>query len=191
MRVLIACERSAIVRDAFRALGHNAWSCDFLPTLGDPRWHLQTHALSAIRNHRWDLLIAHPPCQYLASSGARWWKNHEKEQAHAIRFVWFLLFAPIPRIALENPPGKIGTDIRKADQTIQPWQFGDSFQKTTCLWLKGLPLLIPTKIVDRGPFVIHGGKLFPRWYSNRERERDITFPGIARAMAMQWGNWRL
>lgn len=185
MRVLIACEYSATVREAFAAKGHDAWSCDILPS-DKPGNHYQGDVLEIIDDD-WDLMIAHPPCTHLASSGARWWEFKGKEQEEALRFVRLLMEAPIPKIALENPVGLISTAIRKPDQIIQPWQFGDSYQKTTCLWLKGLPKLTPTEIVDKGEFVIHGGKKLPKWYSNREFNRSKTFPGIAQAMAEQWG----
>lgn len=132
-------------------------------------------------------MIAHPPCTHLAVSGARWFKAKKREQREALSFFMQLATAPIPRIAIENPVSVVSTHWRKPDQIVQPWQFGDAFTKTTCLWLKGVPKLQPTKIVGRGPHVIHGGKRFPRWYTNRERDRSETFPGMAAAMAAQWG----
>lgn len=186
MRVLVACEFSGTVREEFAKLGHDAWSCDILPS-DIPGQHYQCDVLEVL-NREWDLMIAHPPCTHLASSGARWWANKGQEQEDSVRFVRQLAEAPIERIAIENPVGYLSTAWRKPDQIVQPWQFGDEYQKTTCLWLKGLPLLEPTKVVGKGEFVIHGGKKIPKWYSNRTMDRSKTFPGIARAMAEQWGN---
>ncbi len=202
MNILVACEFSGIVRDAFRKRGHNAWSCDLLPSekpgqhiqwnvldgLACPENYLTQRASTFTHLEKWDMMIAFPPCTHLAVSGARWFKDKQKEQAEALEFVRLLLSAPIPLIALENPIGVISTKIRKPDQIIQPWQFGDEYQKATCLWLKGLPPLVPTHVVGKGDFVIHGGKKLPKWYSNRERNRSITFSGIAEAMASQWGS---
>lgn len=187
MNALVGCEFSGIVRDAFKAKGWDAWSCDLLPT-ERPGQHFQEDLRRAIWRRNWDLLIAHPPCTYLAASGARWWKDRKKEQTEAIIFFKWLLYdcRKIARKCIENPVGIISSVLEKPSQIIQPWQFGESFQKTTCLWLKNLPLLRPTKIVDRGEFVIHGGKKLPKWYSNRERNRSKTFEGIAKAMAEQW-----
>lgn len=147
LRVLIACEFSGIVRDAFRAKGHDAWSCDLLPT-EKPGPHFQADLWNMQIGHDWDLMIAHPPCTHLAVSGARWFKGKEREQRDALNFVRMLLSAPVPRIALENPVSIISTRIRKPDQIIQPWQFGHPESKTTCLWLKNLPQLTPTKIME-------------------------------------------
>ena len=185
MKVLVACERSGIVRDAFIEAGHDAVSCDLLSSdRGGPHYKGDVRDLDLTM---YDLLIAHPPCTHLAVSGARWFKDKQGEQKNALEFVRWIFAAPVKRIALENPVSIISTQIRKPDQIIQPWQFGDEYQKKTCLWLKNLPPLWPTNIVGKGEFVIHGGKRLPRWYSNRERCRDITFPGIAAAMADQWG----
>jgi hypothetical protein len=197
MRVLIACEYSGAVRDAFRARGHDAMSCDLLPTDVDGP-HYQGDVFDVIGNG-WDLMIAHPPCTYLCSSGLHWNGRVEGRAAKtedALTFVRALFDAPIPRIAIENPVGCIGTRIRKADQTIQPHQFGDDASKATCLWLKGLPLLTPT---DRVPGRMVNGKA--RWANqtdsgqnrlapsaDRWKLRSATFPGIAAAMADQWGN---
>lgn len=186
MRVLVACEYSGRVRDAFRAKGHDAWSCDLRDCEGDPKYHLKMDALHALLDD-WDLLIAHPPCTHLAVSGARWFKNKKQEQAEALDFVSALMLAPVNKICIENPVSIISSWIRKPDQIIQPWMFGEQYQKTTCLWLKNLPKLVPTNIVDKGEFVIHGGKKIAKWYSNRELDRDKTFQGIADAMAAQWG----
>jgi len=197
MRVLVACEYSGTVRDAFRAAGHYAMSCDLLPTDVDGP-HYQGDVRDII-NDGWDIMIAHPPCTYLCSSGLHWNKRVEGRAAkteEALEFVQFLLDAPIPRIALENPIGCIGTRIRKADQTIQPWQFGHDASKSTCLWLKGLPVLIPTEIID--PRIVDGKK---RWANqtdsgqnrlppseDRWKIRSETYAGIAKAMANQWGD---
>ncbi len=132
-------------------------------------------------------MVAHPPCTHLATSGARWFPDKFWEQAEAIAFVRLLMNAPIPRVAIENPVGVLSTRIRKPDQCLQPYQFGDEFSKRTCLWLKSLPLLATTNIVGRGEFVTHGGKRIPKWYSNHKGKRSTTFPGIAEAMANQWG----
>jgi site-specific DNA-cytosine methylase len=181
MRVLIACEFSATVRDAFRARGHDAWSCDLLPCEGNPAWHYQGDVADVI-DDGWDMMIAHPPCTHLAVSGARWFKEKQGEQARALAFVQALLNAEISRIALENPVSIISSRIRKPDQIIQPWQFGHGETKATCLWLKGLPLLKPTKIVDGRAARVH--KMPPG--PDRWKERSRTYQGIADAMAEQW-----
>jgi len=190
MRVLVACEYSGRVRDAFRAIGHDAVSCDLLPTEA-PGPHYVGDVRDILRDG-WDIMIAHPPCTHLAVSGARWFHLKQREQAEALDFVRLLLDAPIPRIALENPVSIISSRIRKPDQVIQPWQFGHEATKTTCLWLKGLPLLTPTNVVGRGDrHVTKSGRSLPKWYNlppspDRWRERSRTFDGIARAMAEQW-----
>lgn len=182
MKVLVACEFSGIVRDAFLARGHHAWSCDLLPT-EHPGPHIQGDVLKALR-YDWDLMIAHPPCTHLASSGARWFKAKAAEQAQAVEFVRLLMAAPARRIAIENPIGILSTRIRKPDQIIQPWQHGHGETKATCLWLKGLPLLAPTRIVDgRAPRVHWASPSPDRW-----KERSRTLQGIADAMADQWGS---
>jgi site-specific DNA-cytosine methylase len=181
LKVLVACEFSGAVRDAFSALGHEAWSCDLLPSerpgnhiIGDVR---------AVMHDAWDLMIAHPPCTHLAVSGARWFSAKRAEQAEALEFVRALLDAPIPRIALENPISIISSRIRKPDQIIQPWQFGHGETKATCLWLKNLPKLVPTDVVPGREARVHRMPPGPdRW-----RERSRTFEGIAWAMAVQWG----
>lgn len=181
MRVLVACEYSGAVRDAFRARGHDAMSCDLLPTeQPGPHYH---GPVEDILGDGWDIMIAHPPCTHLAVSGARWWKDKRQEQAAALDFVRLLLAAPIPRIALENPISIISTAIRKPDQIIQPWQFGHGETKATCLWLKGLPPLVPTNIVPGREARIH--KMPPS--PDRWKERSRTYAGIAAAMAAQWG----
>lgn len=182
MRVLVACEFSGVVRDAFIARGHDAWSCDLLPS-EKPGPHLQENVLPVLKDG-WDLMIAHPPCTHLAVSGARWFKDKQAEQAEALEFVRSLLDAPIPRIALENPVSIISSRIRKPDQTIQPWQFGHGEVKRTCLWLKNLPPLTPTNVVEGREARVHRMPPGPdRW-----RERSRTFTGIAAAMADQWGS---
>lgn len=181
MRVLVACEFSGVVRDAFRSRGHDAWSCDLLPTEVEGP-HIQGDVLGALADG-WDMMIAHPPCTHLAVSGARWFAAKRVEQEEAIGFVRRLLDAPIPRIALENPVSIISTRIRKPDQIIQPWQFGHGETKKTCLWLKGLPLLEPTEVVSGREARVHRMPPGPdRW-----KERSRTYRGIAEAMAEQWG----
>jgi site-specific DNA-cytosine methylase len=194
MRVLIACEYSGRVRDAFIARGHDAMSCDLLPT-DSPGPHYQGDVFDVI-NDGWDLMIAHPPCTHLAVSGAKHFaaKQADGRQAAALDFVQRLLDARIKRIALENPVSIISSRIRKPDQIIQPWQFGHEATKTTCLWLKGLPHLQPTEVVGKGArHVTKGGKSVPAWYNigestGRWKIRSATFPGIAQAMAAQWGD---
>jgi hypothetical protein len=192
MRVLIACEYSGTVRDAFIAAGHDATSCDLLPT-DRPGQHYQGDIVDILRDD-WDLMIAHPPCTHLAVSGAKHFaaKQADGRQAAALDFVRLLLAAPIPRICVENPVSIISTRIRKPDQIIQPWQYGHEATKTTCLWLKGLPPLVPTNIVGKGArHVTKSGKSLPTWYNlppsaNRWKIRSATFQGIADAMAAQW-----
>lgn len=181
MKVLVACEYSGTVRDAFRKQGHDALSCDLLPT-EKPGPHYQGSVLE-ILNEGWDMMIAHPPCTHLAVSGARWFKDKRKEQEQALEFVRILLTANIERIALENPVSVISSRIRKPDQTIQPWQFGHGETKATCLWLKNLPPLTPTNIVAGRENRIHMMPPSPdRW-----KLRSTTYQGIADAMALQWG----
>ena len=196
MRVLIACEYSGRVRDAFIRAGHDAMSCDLLPTEA-PGPHYQGD-VSDIINDRWDLMICHPPCTYLASSGLHWNRRipgRDKLTDEAIKFVSMLLDSPIAMIALENPIGCISSRIRKPDQTIQPWQFGEDASKATCLWLKNLPQLEPTNII--APRITNGKK---RWANqtdsgqnklapspDRWKDRSRTYPGIADAFASQWG----
>ena len=181
MRALVACEFSGTVRDAFRALGHDAMSCDLLPS-ERPGPHYQGDVRDVLGDG-WDLMVAHPPCTHLAVSGARWFKEKRVEQAEALDFVRLLLDAPIPRIALENPVSVISSRVRKPDQIIQPWQFGHGETKATCLWLKGLPPLVPTDIVAGRSARVHRMPPAPdRW-----KERSRTYPGVASAMAAQWG----
>ncbi len=181
MRVLIACEFSGRVRDAFIAKGHDAVSCDLLPT-DAPGPHYEGD-VNDLLVERWDLLIAHPPCTHLAVSGARWFKDKKEEQKEALDFVRLLLNANIERIALENPISVISSQVRKPDQIIQPWQFGHGETKATCLWLKNLPRLVPTNIVEGREAIVH--KMPPG--PDRWKLRSLTYQGIADAMAGQWG----
>jgi site-specific DNA-cytosine methylase len=180
-RVLVACEYSGRVRDAFIRAGHDAMSCDLLPT-EVPGPHHQGDVRDVLAGD-WDLLVAHPPCTHLSVSGARWFNDKRGEQAEALAFVWTLLQAPVPRIALENPVSIISSHYGKPAQTIQPWQFGHGETKATCLWLKNLPPLTPTNIVEGREARVHRMPPGPdRW-----KERSRTFEGIAQAMADQWG----
>jgi len=183
MRVLVACEYSGRVRQAFRDLGHDAWSCDLLESEDNSDHHYQCDVFDVI-NEGWDLMIAHPPCTDLAVSGARHFaeKIADGRQQRALDFVQALMDAPIEKIAIENPISVISSKIRKPDQIIQPWQFGHGETKATCLWLKNLPLLKPTDIVDGREARVH--KMSPG--PNRWKERSRTYEGIAKAMAEQW-----
>lgn len=180
MKVLVACEYSGTVRDAFIRAGHDAMSCDLLPTDVDGP-HYQGDVFDVIEQG-WDLMIAHPPCTHLAVSGARWFKDKIKEQQEALSFVRLLMDSDIPRIAIENPVSIISSRIRKPDQIIHPWMFGHGETKATCLWLKNLPLLQPTKVVEGREQRIHRMAPGP----NRWKERSKTYQGIADAMAQQW-----
>lgn len=184
MNVLVGCEYSGRVRQAFRDRGHDAWSCDLLPSEDDSPFHIQGDVL-ALLGDGWDLAIFHPPCTHLAVSGARHFseKIADGRQQEALEFVRILLDAPIPRIALENPVSIISSRIRKPDQVIQPYMFGHGETKATCLWLKNLPKLVPTQIVSGREPRIH--KMAPG--PDRWKERSRTYPGIAQAIAMQWG----
>lgn len=179
-RVLVACEYSGTVRDAFAALGWDAWSCDLLPS-EKPGNHHQGD-VREILDEGWDIMVAHPPCTHLAVSGARWFKDKVREQAEALDFVRLLLAAPIPHIALENPVSVISSKIRKPDQVIQPWQHGHGETKATCLWLKNLPRLTPSNIVEGREQRIW--KMPPS--ADRWKERSRTLSGVAVAMANQW-----
>jgi site-specific DNA-cytosine methylase len=180
-RVLVACEFSGVVRDAFRVRGYDAVSCDLLPTeLPGP--HIQADVLDVLGDG-WDLMVAHPPCTHLAVSGARWFKHKQAEQAEALEFVRRLLAAPIERIALENPVSIISSRIRKPDQVIQPWMFGHPETKATCLWLKNLPPLQPTTVVEGREGRVWKEPPSPDRWKNRSR----TYTGVAEAMAEQWG----
>lgn len=202
LRVLVACEYSGVVREAFRKRGHDAWSCDLLPAEDDSPYHYTGDVLELLAIDLWryrrssfDLMIAHPPCTHLAVSGARWWKNKELEQAKALDFVSNLMLAPIKRIAIENPIGIISSAIRKPNQIIHPYQFGHPVSKATCLWLKGLPPLQPTDVVEPEWVTFPNGKRQSKWYYEtslaphhlRGHLRSKTFTGIGEAMANQWG----
>ena len=234
MNVLVACEESQAVCKAFRKRGHNAFSCDILDCSGGhPEWHFKQDVLQVIPNHggilengleyylpngeKWDLMIAHPPCTYLAVSGAKWFyhpedkdlpiekrrphpkfPNRAKDREDGAKFFMKLANADIDRIAIENPIGIMSSRYRKPDQIVQPYYFGDKASKTTCLWLKNLPELKPTKMVDKGEYIEFGsGKKLAKWYSDaltktksaeeRQKIRSKTFPGFAKAMAKQWG----
>lgn len=185
MKVLVACEFSGTVREAFAARGHDAWSCDLLPT-DKPGQHYQCDVLELLYDSnapRWDLMIAHPPCTHLAVSGRRWFKDKVKEQQEALQFVRYLMQAPVEKICIENPVSIISSKIRRPDQCIQPWMFGHGETKKTCLWLKNLPPLLPTDRVSGREARIH---MLPpsvdRW-----KLRSVTYQGIANAMAAQWG----
>lgn len=183
MKILIACEFSGRVREAFAKRGHDAWSCDLLPT-EIPGKHYQGYLEDYIGSgDEWDMIIGHPPCTFLAVSGARWFKYREPEQDYAIDFFMMIANRNCEKICIENPIGIMSTDWRKPDQIIQPWQFGHGETKATCLWLKGLPLLVPTNIVEGREHRIH--KMPPS--PDRSKERSRTYQGIADAMAEQWG----
>ncbi len=196
MKILVACEYSGIVRDAFAAKGHDAWSCDILPT-ESPGNHFQGDVLEHL-DKGWDLMIAHPPCTHLAVSGARWFTEGKKPwslQEEALNFVRKLLDAPIDKIALENPVSVISTKIRKPNQIIQPFEYGHDVTKKTCLWLKNLPNLKPTKIVKPDIVLVNGKKMSRMHYESfklpskeRSKVRSKFYTGIAEAMADQWGN---
>lgn len=202
MRVLVGCEFSATVRDAFRRRGHDAWSCDLLPCEGDPAYHFQGDVLDVIYKP-WDLAIFHPPCTYLAVSGLHWNArdpSRQKKTEEALEFVRKLLNAPIAKIALENPVGCISSHIRQPDQIIQPYDFGHDASKKTCLWLKNLSLLKGTLRVPGRIVTLPSGKKAERWANqtdsnqnrlgpspDRWKLRSLTYQGIADAMAEQWG----
>ncbi len=209
MKILVACEESQAVTKELRKLGHQAFSCDLLPCSGGhPEWHFKQDVFDVIEQG-WDMMIAHPPCTFLAVSGARWLYNKDgsknierwQNQAEALDFVQKLMDAPINKIAIENPISVISSNIRKPDQIIQPYMFGDKAQKSTCLWLKNLPKLEPTDIVEKGEFIEFISKKGvkkkqPKWYFDALKEaktpeqrrtlRSKTFKGIAEAMAKQW-----
>lgn len=203
MRVLIACEESQTVCTAFRSLGHEAYSCDIEPCSGGhPEWHLQCDALEMLKL-KWDLIIAHPPCTYLTNAGNKWFKaefkerfpDRENQREAAVSFFMAFWNADCPRVAIENPQGIMSSRFRKPDQYIEPYMFGDAEKKKTGLWLRGLPALTPTDVVE--PVIIQcaSGAREPRWHmetmhlppKERSKARSKTFPGIARAMAEQWG----
>lgn len=183
MKVLVACEFSGVVREAFRARGHDAWSCDLLDSDDLSPYHYQDDVKYVLAWKDWDIIIAHPPCTHLSVSGARWFKDKKIVQGQAIKFFMKFVNHPCERIAIENPISIMSTHYRKPDQIIQPWQFGHGETKATCLWLKNLPKLVPTNIVDGRDARIH--KMPPS--KDRAKLRSITYKGIAEAMASQWG----
>lgn len=237
LNVLVACEESQAVCKEFRRLGHNAYSCDLLKCSGGhPEWHFNQDVLEVIKNKggvlqtqeevyidgNWDIMIAHPPCTYLAVSGAKWYyhpedkdlpveqrrshprfPNRAQDREDGVNFFMALANAPIEYIAIENPVGIMSKRWRKPNQTVQPWMFGDEASKNTCLWLKNLPNLVPTKIVGHGERVVmkSSGKSLPKWYSDaltksksaeeRRTLRSKTFPGFAKAIAEQWSDFLL
>lgn len=200
MRVLVACEFSGAVRREFRRRGHDAWSCDLLPAEDRSRFHVRMDVRNMLAPQKsggtpWDLLIAFPPCTYLAASGLHWnarRPGRDQQTTEALEFVLELLRAPIPRIAIENPVGAISTHIQQPDQIIQPWMFGHNASKATCLWLINLPLLVPTRVLrKRGRYWANQGptgqsRVGPS--EDRWKIRSRTYPGIAHAMAAQWGS---
>jgi len=197
MKILVACEESQAVTKRLRALGHEAYSCDIQECSGGhPEWHILGDVVPELEKH-WDMIIAFPPCTDLAVSGAAWFEQKRKDGRQQASIDFFMLFANAncERIAIENPVGIMSSQWRKPDQIIQPYWFGDEAQKTTCLWLKGLPKLEPTKMVGKGEFITHkSGKTKPKWFadafklspSERRKVRSKTFDGIAQAMAEQW-----
>ena len=213
LNVLIACEFSGAIRREFRKLGHNAISCDLVEATDNSPYHHCGDVRNIIPAYQWDLLIAHPPCTYLTLAGNRWFKpeyaekypTRQQDRQEAKDFFMELYNSHIPHIAVENPIGIMSSQFRKADQIIQPWQFGDPFQKSTCLWLKNLPKLAPTNVVDKGEmyeFVSKKGvkKRQPKWYfdalvgkspEERQKIRNTTFPGIAKAIAEQYSKFVL
>jgi hypothetical protein len=204
LKILVGCEESQAVTKELRKLGHEAYSCDLLPASGGhPEWHFQDDIFKIINSCEWDILICFPPCTDLAVSGARHFKRKRADgsQQKSIEFFMSLVDAPVEKIAIENPIGIMSGEYRKPDQIIQPWQFGDKAQKSTCLWLKNLPKLKPTGIVDKGEFYEFTSKKgkkkrMPLWYyealqkattpAERRTLRSKTFKGIAEAMADQW-----
>ncbi len=195
MRVLVACEYSGVVRDAFLNAGHYAMSCDLLPCESTASGDHYQGDVRDILDHDWDLMIAHPPCTYLSVSGMHWTTRGLRDPQlteDALDFVRLLMNAPIPRIAIENPVSVINSRIRKPDQIIQPWWFGHDASKKTCLWLKNLPLLQPTDMLPgdtktrRANQTASGQNKLPP-SADRWKMRSATFPGIAAAMATQWG----
>lgn len=203
MRILVGCEESGIVRDAFRKLGHDAWSCDILPCSGDPTYHLQMDIFEAVKLKQWDMAIFHPPCTYLTITGNKWMKpefrdrfpDRIQQRKDAIKFFIDLYNVDIPKIAIENPVGVMSSEWRKPDQYIQPYYFGDPHSKKTGLWLKNLPLLVPTDIVEPQFYIYKNGGRDPIWHvetmrlpsAERSTARSKTFQGFANQMAQQWG----
>ena len=206
MKVLVACEESQRVCIAFRERGFEAYSCDIQECSGGhPEWHIQGDAIEAINSQEWDLIIAHPPCTYLTVTGNAWFNKEkygekaikrEREREKAAEFFMQFVNADCKHIAIENPIGYMSTHYRKPDQIIHPYMFGDPARKATCLWLKGLPTLHPTKVVEPEIIRYKNGKTDNPWHFNtislpaeeRAKERSKTFPGIAKAMSEQWGD---
>ena len=204
MKVLIACEESQTITKQFRRLGHDAFSCDIKECSGGmPEWHITGDVLEQL-DKGWDMMIAHPPCTYLSVSGARWLYNKDKtknqdrwaKREQALDFVRDLMAAPIPKIAIENPISSISSQIRKPEQIIRPFMFGDDSSKATCLWLKGLPKLTPTNVIKPSTHTSKSGKVYDAWWfksslisnlGDRATFRSKTFNGIAKAIAEQWG----
>jgi site-specific DNA-cytosine methylase len=198
MRVLVACEYSGRVREAFRKLGHDAWSCDILPAEDGSPYHIQGDAVEAAYGQKWDLMIAHPPCTHLSSAGACYWKEKQADgrQKQAIDFFMALYNAPIEKVVVENPTGFMNTYFRKPDQIVHPWMFGDAENKRTCLWIRGLPNLVHTNVVKveaRGSCIRKTGPKAGRKYNyyfhqgKDGHKRSKSFDGISNAMAEQWG----
>lgn len=204
MRILIACEESQVVTRAFRQRGHEAWSCDIEPCSGSyPEWHIQNDAIKEVYEGAYEMMIAHPPCTYLAVTGNKWMKpefkdrfpNRQQQRKDAIAFFMSLYNAPVTKIAIENPVGIMSTEFRKPDQYVHPYFFGDKHSKKTGLWLKGLPLLVPTNLVKPEMYVYKDGRKDPMWHvrsmnlspKERSKLRSKTFLGFAEAMANQWG----
>ena len=183
MRVLVACEYSGRVRDAFRRHGHDAWSCDLLECEADPQWHHQG-PVEELLDEGWDLMVAHPPCTHLAVSGSRHFHRKQREQRDALNFVRLLMSAPIPRWCIENPVSVISSAIRPPDQIIQPWEHGHGETKATCFWLQNLPRLVPSNCVEGREPKVH--LMSPR--PDRWKQRSRTYQGVADAMADQWGS---
>lgn len=197
LKILVACEESQAVTEQFRLLGHEAFSCDILPSSGSmPEYHLQQDVTELLKEP-WDMVIAFPPCTHLASSGAAWFEQKRLDGRQQAGIDFFMLFAnsDTPKVVIENPVGIMSSIYRKPDQIIQPYQFGDPYEKRTCLWLKGVEPLKPTNIVKPEPRAVYqSGKTMPKWYADawgktpeeRSKIRSKTFPGIAKAMAEQW-----
>lgn len=202
MRCLVACEESQAVTSLLRRGGVEAYSCDLLPTSGNhPEWHIQADALEVVKM-QWDMVLAFPPCTHLASSGAAWFPEKKRNGKQQMAIGFFLAFTAldhVPMVAIENPVGIMSTLYRKPDQIINPWMFGDPYEKRTCLWLKNLPPLVATDVVEPHPRIYYeSGKSDPDWHTEtrslkghaRSVARSKTFPGIAKAMATQWGKYK-
>jgi len=204
MKVIIGCEESQVVCMAFRELGHEAYSCDLLPCSGEhPEWHFQEDIFEVLKRMKFDLCIFHPPCTYLTVTGNKWMKpefkdrfpNRLQQREDAVKFFMDLSEVECEKIAIENPAGIMSTRWRKPDQYVHPYHFGDPHSKKTGLWLKGLPKLVPTNIVEPIMYIYKDGRRDSMWHmeslklppDERARVRSKTFPGLAKAMAAQWG----